>query len=265
VIRISSLFRVRYWDFGFCALSCFELCGRNKGELLKNKQIALGVLLAAWSTVAWPLPGIGRDAQEDQGIEYIHPRYLESAPPFSFPGPDRRPVGIPLIFARMSRVPSKKQLGIDLKHKLGCQHDREPNRYGGVLARWISIASRPLLPFRGRKSDFSLMTFADGGGLLTKSDLKLGAVADLADKRIAVIPGTTTETALQKFLKEEFVSVKYVPVKKSPGRARGDRTEYRQSEARRISFESPRARSECPRPRRMLQLNPFSIAASPSR
>jgi glutamate/aspartate transport system substrate-binding protein len=38
-------------------------------------------------------------------------------------------------------------------------------------------------------------------------------VADLADKRIAVIPGTTTETALAKFLKEEFVSVKYVPVK----------------------------------------------------
>jgi len=57
------------------------------------------------------------------------------------------------------------------------------------------------------------MTFVDGGGLLTKSDLKLGAVADLADKRIAVIPGTTTETALQKFLKEEFVSAKYVPVK----------------------------------------------------
>jgi ABC-type amino acid transport substrate-binding protein len=66
---------------------------------------------------------------------------------------------------------------------------------------------------RQEKVDFSLMTFADGGGLLTKSDLKLGAVADLADKRIAVIPGTTTETALQKFLKEEFVSVKYVPVK----------------------------------------------------
>ena len=57
------------------------------------------------------------------------------------------------------------------------------------------------------------MTFVDGGGLLTKSDFKLGALADLADKRIAVIPGTTTEAALGKFLKEEFVSVKYVPVK----------------------------------------------------
>jgi ABC-type amino acid transport substrate-binding protein len=66
---------------------------------------------------------------------------------------------------------------------------------------------------RQERVDFSLMTFVDGGGLLTKSDFKLGALADLADKRIAVIPGTTTEAALGKFLKEEFVSVKYVPVK----------------------------------------------------
>src|SRR5262245_61657661 len=66
---------------------------------------------------------------------------------------------------------------------------------------------------RQERVDFSLMTFVDGGGMLTKSDLKLNAVADLADKRIAVIPGTTTEPALQKFLKEEFVAVKYVPVK----------------------------------------------------
>ena len=57
------------------------------------------------------------------------------------------------------------------------------------------------------------MTFVDGGGLLTKSDFKLRAVADLADKRIAVIPGTTTETGLNKFLKEEFVTVQLVRVK----------------------------------------------------
>ncbi|MGH7832235.1 MAG: amino acid ABC transporter substrate-binding protein, partial [Candidatus Binatia bacterium] len=52
-----------------------------------------------------------------------------------------------------------------------------------------------------------------GGGLLTQKNFNLRAVADLADKRIAVIPGTTTETALAKFLKEEFVSVQFVRVK----------------------------------------------------
>jgi len=66
---------------------------------------------------------------------------------------------------------------------------------------------------RQERVDFSLMTFVDGGGLLTKKDFNLRATADLRDKRIAIIPGTTTETALNKFLKEEFVSVNYVPVK----------------------------------------------------
>ena len=66
---------------------------------------------------------------------------------------------------------------------------------------------------RQERVDFSLMTFVDGGGLLTKKDFTLRAAADLADKRIAIIPGTTTETAFNKFLKEEFVTVKLVPVK----------------------------------------------------
>jgi ABC-type amino acid transport substrate-binding protein len=66
---------------------------------------------------------------------------------------------------------------------------------------------------RQERVDFSLMAFVDGGGLLTSADWKINAVSDLGGKRIAVIPGTTTETALGKFLKEEFVTVETVPVK----------------------------------------------------
>jgi ABC-type amino acid transport substrate-binding protein len=66
---------------------------------------------------------------------------------------------------------------------------------------------------RQERVDFSLMTFVDGGGLLTTSDSKLGGVPDLAGKRIALIPGTTTETALDKFLKEQFVTIEKVAVK----------------------------------------------------
>ena len=66
---------------------------------------------------------------------------------------------------------------------------------------------------RQERVDFSLMTFVDGGGLLTKADLDLRGVGDLAGKRIAVIPGTTTEAALAKFLKAEFVTAELVRVK----------------------------------------------------
>jgi glutamate/aspartate transport system substrate-binding protein len=66
---------------------------------------------------------------------------------------------------------------------------------------------------RQERVDFSLMTFVDGGGLLTATASKLGSVTDLAGKRIALIPGTTTEIALDKFLKEHFVTIEKVPVK----------------------------------------------------
>ena len=139
--------------------------------------------------------------------------YLESAPPFSFPGPDRRPVGYSIDLCTHVASAIQKQLGINLK--LTWAPVTTENRIDMVASGKVDIdcSTTTATLSRQEKVDFSLMTFADGGGLLTKSDLKLGAVADLADKRIAVIPGTTTETALQKFLKEEFVSVKYVPVK----------------------------------------------------
>jgi len=80
---------------------------------MKNKQIALGVLPRCmgrrWRGL-WP--GIGRDAQEDQGIEYIHPRLPRvGAAVLFFQARIGGRSAIPLIFARMSRVPSKNNWG----------------------------------------------------------------------------------------------------------------------------------------------------------
>jgi ABC-type amino acid transport substrate-binding protein len=66
---------------------------------------------------------------------------------------------------------------------------------------------------RQERVDFSLMTFVDGGGLLTTPAANLRGPADLAGKRIAVIPGTTTEKALAEYLKVEFITVQMVRVK----------------------------------------------------
>jgi len=186
----------------------------TKENYMKNKQIALGVLLAAWV-----VGGVAFGQELDGTLKKIKASstftlgYLESAPPFSFPGPDRRPVGYSIDLCTHVASAIQKQLGVDLK--LNWVPVTTENRIDMVASGKVDIdcSTTTATLSRQEKVDFSLMTFADGGGLLTKSDLKLGAVADLADKRIAVIPGTTTETALQKFLKEEFVSVKYVPVK----------------------------------------------------
>jgi ABC-type amino acid transport substrate-binding protein len=66
---------------------------------------------------------------------------------------------------------------------------------------------------RQEQVDFSLMTFIDGAGLLTAAGVNWRGAADLADKRIAVIPGTTTEKALADVLKKEFITVQIIKVK----------------------------------------------------
>ena len=181
---------------------------------MANSKTAIGTLLMAL-IVAGPVWGQDLDGtlKKIKASSTLTLGYLESAPPFSFPGPDRRPVGYSIDLCTHVASVIQKQLGINLK--LNWVPVTTENRLEMVASGKVDIecGTSTASLSRQERVDFSLMTFVDGGGMLTKSDWKLGAVADLADKRIAVIPGTTTETALQKFLKEEFVSVKYVPVK----------------------------------------------------
>jgi glutamate/aspartate transport system substrate-binding protein len=181
---------------------------------MANNKTAIGILLTALIVVGpvWSqeLDGTLKKIKASSTLTL---GYLESAPPFSFPGPDRRPVGYSIDLCTHVASSIQKQLGINLK--VNWVPVTTENRLEMVASGKVDIecGTSTASLSRQERVDFSLMTFVDGGGLLTKSDLKLGATADLADKRIAVIPGTTTETALERFLKEEFISVKYVPVK----------------------------------------------------
>lgn len=140
--------------------------------------------------------------------------YREAAPPFSFPGPDRRPVGYSVELCMHIASAVQKQLGLaDLK--LNWVPVTAENRIDMVVQGKIDLecGTTTATLARQERVDFSLMTFVDGGSLLTKADLELRGVGDLAGKRIAVIPGTTTEAALAKFLKAEFVTAEMVRVK----------------------------------------------------
>jgi len=181
---------------------------------MKNMKLGLGVLLAV---LVLGGPALGQELdgtlKKIKSSSTLTLGYLESAPPFSFPGPDRRPVGYSIDLCTHVASAIQKQLGINLK--LNWVPVTTENRLDMVASGKVDIecGTSTASLSRQERVDFSLMTFVDGGSLLTKTDLKLRAVADLTDKRIAVIPGTTTETALAKFLKEEFVTVQYVRVK----------------------------------------------------
>jgi ABC-type amino acid transport substrate-binding protein len=140
--------------------------------------------------------------------------YREAAPPFSFPGPDRRPVGYSVDLCMHVASAIQKQLGL-ANLKLNWVPVTAENRIDMVVQGKVDIECGTTTASLSRQErvDFSLMTFVDGGSLLTKSDANLRGMGDLAGQRIAVIAHTTTETALAKFLKEEFITVEMVRVK----------------------------------------------------
>ena len=66
---------------------------------------------------------------------------------------------------------------------------------------------------RMEKVDFSLPIFVDGGGVMVRANSKLTRMKDLKGRKIAVIPGTTTEQALTRALSAAEAPATLVPVK----------------------------------------------------
>ena len=140
--------------------------------------------------------------------------YLAATPPFSFLGPDKKPAGYSIDLCTRVAAAIQKQLNVNLK--LNWVAVTPENRMNMVETGKVDIecGTTTASLSRQEKVDFSLMTFVDGGTLLTLANSPLRTLSDLAGKKIAVIPGTTTEKALTKFLKDEFVTgVTLVPVK----------------------------------------------------
>ena len=184
---------------------------RMKHEL----KVVLGALLASL-VLAGPALGQNLDGTlkkiKTSGTLTIG--YRESSPPFSFMGPDKRPVGYSIDLCMHVAGVIQKQLGL-ANLKLGWVPVTAANRIDMVAQGKVDIECGTTTASLSRQErvDFSLMTFVDGGGLLTTPGANLRGSADLAGKRIAVIPGTTTEKALAEYLKAEFITVQMVRVK----------------------------------------------------
>ena len=140
--------------------------------------------------------------------------YRESSPPFSFLGADKRPVGYSIDLCLAAAAAIEKQLGVS-GLKLSWVPVTPEGRIQAVARGTVDIecGSTTASLSRQEQVDFSLMTFVDGGSLLTLASTNLRGVGDLGGKKIAVAPGTTTEKSLSEFLKSEFITAQVVPVK----------------------------------------------------
>jgi ABC-type amino acid transport substrate-binding protein len=140
--------------------------------------------------------------------------YLDSARPFSFAGDDGKPAGysVDLCTRVAARVGKELALpNLQLKWVKVTAATRLQSITSGITDLDCTTTTASLS--RQEQVDFSLMTFIDGGSLLVVGDSGVVGIGTLENKRVAVIPGTTTEKSLTSALKQRGVTAKIVPVK----------------------------------------------------
>jgi ABC-type amino acid transport substrate-binding protein len=140
--------------------------------------------------------------------------YIGNAVPFSFKGEDGQPQGYSVDLCREIASGIRGQLGLSNLEtrwvELTIQNRLEAVRDGRVD---IECSTTTWTLTRQKEVDFSLVTFVDGGSILTRVDLQAGRLADFGGKKIAVITGTTTEKVLRASLKARSIKAEVVTVK----------------------------------------------------
>ena len=76
----------------------------------------------------------------------------------------------------------------------------------------ISCGTATMTLERMKRVDFSFPVYVDGGTVLVRSSAKILRLADFKDRKVAVIPGTTSERALKKALETAGAPATLVPV-----------------------------------------------------
>ena len=140
--------------------------------------------------------------------------YRESAVPFSFLSPEKQPIGYSVDLCRRVAGGIQQQLRLaELKISwvpVGSD-TRIPMVVNGTVDLECGTTTQTLT--RSELVDFSFITFVDGGSFLIRANSGMNSVGDMAGKKIAVIPGTTTQSALAEALQKNFVTVQIVNVK----------------------------------------------------
>jgi len=169
----------------------------------------LAVLLAG--LVALPVSAQTLDKIRKTGA--ISLGYIDGAAPFSYADSNGEPQGYSVDLCRAVAAGIGQQLKrTDLKTrwvKLTIQ-----DRIQAVRAKKVDIECSTTTSTLSRQKlvDFSLLTFVDGGSILTKIGSPASKLADLGDRKIAAIRGTTTERALRDALTRGMVKAEVVPI-----------------------------------------------------
>jgi polar amino acid transport system substrate-binding protein/glutamate/aspartate transport system substrate-binding protein len=140
--------------------------------------------------------------------------YRAGAAPFSFKGRHGAPEGYSVELCEKVAAAIAKSLAI-ANPRIEWKPVDAATRIDAVASGQADAecGTSTITLARRERVDFSVPIFVDGGSVLVRTKDHYARLADLAGKRIGIIPGTTTESALTRALGVAGAKADLVPVK----------------------------------------------------
>ena len=179
--------------------------------------------MAQWLSVLFflgclTIPVFGQPVQGTLGkiksTNVITMGYREASLPFSYLGDDQNPVGYAIDLCTRVASGIQQQLGLNdlqLKWMPVTPENRVAMVVNGTIDLECGTTTNTLS--RQEQVDFSHIIFVDGGSLLVSTAANINGLSDIAGKRVAVIPNTTTEKVMAEALQKANVKVELVRVR----------------------------------------------------
>ena len=180
------------------------------------------IISLALATAAFSAPTFALDATmvRIKATKSINLGYRASSAPFSSvgaggaDGAGRAPQGYSIELCKRAAQSVQSALKLpDLKMKWVAvtAENRFTMLKNGKIDIECGVTTNTLA--RQREFDFSLMTFADGANLLSKSESGIDSLAKTAGKKIGIVGNTTTESAIKAALAKRSISAQVVSIK----------------------------------------------------
>jgi glutamate/aspartate transport system substrate-binding protein len=191
------------------------------GSCVGAASLAAVLLLATTVTIAQTTQTTQAKAADTlariKAARQINVAFSGDSPPFSFVAEGNQPAGYSIDICRKVIAQIGRDVGIPdlpVRWLVGTVSERIAMIVAGRAD--LDCANTSETQARLRSVDFSNRIFIDVGGLLVKSSSRIDRLADLANRRIGVISGTTTEVRLRDTLKNRLVNATVVPVREGP-------------------------------------------------
>jgi glutamate/aspartate transport system substrate-binding protein len=182
--------------------------------MIQRVLMSIVMILVLSLPTAAPAAELGAALKRIKERKTIVLGHRESSWPFSFVDDGGKPAGYSVDLCVKIAEAIGNEIGVPSLPVKWVKLTPE-NRIRAVADGTVDIecGSTTATLSRAAEVDFTITTFVDGGSLLATDASGVAGVKDLAGKRVAIVPGTTTEKALAAALKQYLVSPQMLPVK----------------------------------------------------